>query len=112
MGSPSTGFAARLERMGDPLAWNAPDKCLFVAGIFLTFTLWYTGVILYTDYHPDVAPYVVPSFLPVALRVQTATIVAWILLILACIVLRRRRSDSKWLIAATLALCVYELVYG
>src|SRR5262245_50007332 len=112
MAAASKGFASRLERMGDPLAWNAPDKCLFVAGIFLTFTLWYMGVFLYILHHPDVAPYVAHAFLRVAFRIQLATIVAWTLVLLACIALRRRGTQSTWLVAVTMGLCVYELVYG
>ena len=106
------GFAARIERMGDPLAWKSPDKCLFVASIFLTFTLWYMGVFLYVLQHPDVAPYFAQSFVPLAFRVQTATIVAWVVVILACLAVRHRRTEAPWLVAATIALCVYELVYG
>jgi class 3 adenylate cyclase len=112
MAPAAKGFAARIERMGDPLAWNSPDKCLFVACIFLTFTLWYMAMFLYILYHPDVAPYVAPSFLPLAFRMQLATIVAWTVVVVACIALRRRRTGSTGLVVVTLALCVYELVYG
>jgi class 3 adenylate cyclase len=101
-----------IDRIGDPLAWSAADKCLFVAVTFLTFTLWYWASWYYMLRHPEVAPYLDHAFLPFALRVQTATILAWTLVIAAALAVRRRRPEYRALVVVTLAFCGYEIVYG
>lgn len=113
LGGRGEASVARLvDRIGDPLAWSAADKALFVATIYLTFTLWYGVLWYYVRAHPAAAPYINQSFLPLALGVQAMTIVAWSLLIAAAFVARRRWPDAPGLIATTIVLCVFELVYG
>lgn len=99
-------------RPGDPLAWTGPEKCLFVAGTYLTFTLWYFAAWWYVLVHPDAAPYVDQAFLPTALQVQTATIAAWVTIIVIALVARARAAEPRWLVALTIASAVWELVYG
>lgn len=56
----TAGSGSRLfrsfERIGDPSAWNDPSKCIFVAVICLTATLWYTALWLYTIRNPEFGP--------------------------------------------------------
>lgn len=109
---PMTGPRRLASRLGDPLAWSAADKCLFVALIFLTFTLWYWVSWFYLLRNPDSAPYVAHDFLPTALRVQTVAVVSLACLVVAALVLRRRPAHASVLIAPTLAVCVYVLLSG
>jgi len=101
-----------VSRLADPLAWTLPEKCLLIAGIYLTFTLWYYGVWSYAARYPDVAPYLDPTFLPTALRVQTLTIIGWSATILFALLARWRGTEPPTLLALTVVLAMYELIYG
>ena len=99
-------------RLGDPLSWTGPEKCLLVSGIYLTFTLWYFAAWSFAFRRPDVAPYIDREFLPTALLVQAVTIVAWTLTIAASLYARRKGYEARGLVAVTMVLALYELVYG
>jgi class 3 adenylate cyclase len=111
MAAAETRGASLFERIGDPLGWSDVRKCLFVVAIYLTLSLWYWGLFVYSRRNPDAAPYFDPAVLALVVPLQTALIAAWILLGVVCL-LRRRASRASGLVAATLTLCAYELVYG
>lgn len=98
--------------LGDPLSWTVPEKSLFVAAIYLTFTLWYFVAWSFALRYPDALPYIDQTFLRTALRVQIVTILAWVTTILCALRARRKGSSPRWLVFLTLLLALYELVYG
>lgn len=99
-------------RFADPLSWTLPEKCLLIAGIYGTFSLWYYVVMSYAVRHPEAAPYLDQAFLPTALRVQTLTIAAWSITGLLALLARWKRTEPRALLALTVVLALYELTYG
>ncbi len=111
-GAGSAATTAAWSALRDPMAWTGASKCLFVAVAFLTPTLWYWADWSYVRLHPDSAPYMDVGFLPTALRVQTLTISAWALVAIASLAARSRSRTPPGLIFGTLALAVWEILYG
>lgn len=99
-------------RFQDPLAWSAASKCLFAAAVFGTVTLWYWLVLYFVRAHPEWAPYLDPRVAPTLLRVQSLTLGAWIVLLVASLGAQRWRPQSGLLVSATLLVAGWELVYG
>ena len=98
--------------LGDPISWTAPEKSLFVSVVYLTFTLWYFAAWSYVLLYPDAAPYVDQAFLPKVLSVQTGMIAAWLSTIVVAVIARRRGAPARGLVPLTIALAVFELIYG
>jgi adenylate cyclase len=101
-----------LGRLGDPLSWSGAEKCLFVATVFLTFTLWYGALELVLTRHREFAPYYDRVFLPTALTVQSATIMAWLLVLVVAWVSRQRGVQPRRLVPVTILIALWELLYG
>src|SRR4029453_14622134 len=99
-------------RLGDPLSWSGAEKCLFVATVFLMFTLWYGALELVLTRHREFAPYYDRVFLPTALTVQSATIMAWLLVIVVAWVSRQRGVQPRRLVPVTILIALWELLYG
>lgn len=107
----SSEGGTRFEWIGDPLAWSDAKKCLFVVGIYLTLSAWYWVLLVYSLRHPEVTPYADVGVFESVLPLQSAIIVAWTLLAVACFV-RRHARRAPVLVVATVALCAFEIVCG
>ena len=112
MSEDGRGSRGDASRLADPLSWTLPERCLLIAGIYGTFSLWYYALISCALRWPEVAPYLDQAFLPTALRVQTLTIVAWSTTALLALVARWRSKEPRSLLVLTVVLALYELTYG
>jgi len=104
--------ASILQRVGDPAAWSEPDKCRFVATVFLVATFWFSAISIYTLRHPAFEPYVDPFWLPVVLRLQALSLFAWLVVWLCSFALRQRRGPTPVLVGATTATLTWQLAYS
>ena len=101
-----------LARIGDPAAWSDVDRCLLVAGICITFTLWYTAAILYAAWRPEFGPYFDPAVLPLVLRVQAVILAAWLAVLVGGLPRRRRGGPAPLLVGVSLTLAACQLAYS
>lgn len=102
--------SALFGRIGDLSAWSDGGKCLFLAVAVGAATLWYSGLWLYSGWHPELEPYVDHAVLPLLLRLQTVSFVAWGAVFVGGLA-RRRRPAAPVLVGATIVLLTYQLIY-
>lgn len=105
------GKSAPFSWIGDPLAWNDAKKCLFAALIYFGLSVCYWVLIVLNLRYTAVAPYFDSAVGERVLTLQTILLVAWLVIVAICIA-HRQRVHSPRLVAATITLCVYELLYG
>jgi class 3 adenylate cyclase len=113
--TPSAGVATPLGRFGrlaDPLAWTTPEKCLFIAGLFLLLMSLYLALGLVFLSRPGLVPYLDVEKVRLFVQVQMATMAAWLVAFLASWVARRRAAEPRWLVPITVLLAVWMLSYG
>ena len=94
------------ERTGNPLNWHPADRCLLVGVMSSAFTLWSCLLVWYLSANPLFAPYFDQAFYGIALRVQSASLAGWLILIAAALILRRGPSDCRPLVGATFVLAI------
>jgi class 3 adenylate cyclase len=110
--SRSSDLAERLfERIGALRSRSDPDKCLFAASVFLIATLCYGALWVYSATHPEFEPYVNHAVLRVLLPVQAASLFVWVMLLIASVVVRRRRTRSPGLVVAHTVIITCQLAY-
>ena len=91
-------------RRRGPLEWCAANRCLLVGGITLPFLAGYWGIGEYVLREHDVAPYYDFAFLLTFQRLVGVFAGLWAVLMLACVLLRKRAPESRALVHATIQL--------
>lgn len=110
-GRESTLTSRLLARMGNPLNWSAADRVLLAECVVTPLTVWYLAVLHYLKAHPAIAPFINRDVLAITLRMQTALVATWLVLIAATLFFRWRTPNGRWLIYALLALFTWTVCY-
>jgi len=81
-----------LAGLGNPLDWDPADKCALAAAIIGPFVAWYLAWAWYFLRHPEHCPYLDPRGLVILARYNGLLMLAWLAVLLAARLLRRRAS--------------------
>lgn len=102
--------AKLLLRAGNPLDWSPTERLLLCCYAVLPFTFWWGVLEYWALTHPDFAPYLDRSFLPIAFRVQVVLVVGWLALAVAALGFRARPRQPSAL--PLIAILFYFLGFG
>jgi len=105
--------AQMLARLGNPLAWNLPDRCLLAAIMSLLSSVYFLAMEFFVLLpRPDLAPYFDRAHFTRRLPWELGLYVGgWSLLIVVALLVRRRPSGGRILVHAVAQLFAVGFAY-
>lgn len=97
--------------IGGPVNWNMANRALLVALIVAPLAIWYLLVFHYLMANSTVATYINRDVLAVVIRLQSALVAAWMVLIVVLLLVRKHTPNGRWFVHVLAITYVWTIVY-